>query len=35
MEAIKIEYKNQTEPDRTNTFSTGDAKIVCSWSVKD
>lgn len=29
------EFENQTELDRANTFSTGDAKIVWSWSVKD
>ena len=29
------EFENQTELDRSNTFSTGDADIVWSWSVKD
>lgn len=29
------EFESQTELDRANTFSTGDAKIVWSWSVKD
>lgn len=29
------EFENQTELDRANNFSTGDAKIVWSWSVRD
>jgi hypothetical protein len=29
------EFENQTELDRANNFSSGDAKIVWSWSVRD
>jgi hypothetical protein len=28
------EFESQSELDRSNTFSTGDAKLVWSWSVK-
>jgi len=29
------EFENQTELDRANTFSSGDAHIVWSWSVRE
>lgn len=29
------EFENQTELDRANNFSTGDARIVWSWSIQD
>ena len=32
-EVFGDDFENQTEQDRTNTFSSGDAKIVWSWSV--
>lgn len=34
-EDFNTEFESQTELDRDNKFTSGDAKIVWSWSVKD